>query len=255
MNGASESLLLFNWGPPRPRAQALVIFVAASLLFHLFCIYLFQIVYPPTATALPSPARVSFISGNTEEGRALLRWIESEDPALTSATQRPPESRIGILPKLEQVPSYVNRQPLLKDLPPQSVDLRAPSVFAPGPAPLPAGPNELQLAAIKTMVHFSEEIARLGVPTFPETEFRAATAEATESIRFRVAIGSRGEVRYLFRLNSSGDTALDGQARQHIVLARFPQRSSDNDDSLVWGVATVNWGNDVARPANATNEP
>lgn len=256
MSVASESPLIFNWGPPRPRARALVIFIIASLLFHLFCFYLFQIVYPPTSVALPPPARVSFIAGNTEEGRALLRWIESEDPALTSATQRPPESRIRVTPKLEQVPSYLNRQPSLKDLPPQVVDLRGPSAFAPGPAPLRSKPSELPSHAAKTTVLFSEELAGLGAATFPETEFKAATAEPPESIRFRVAIGPRGEVRYLFRLNSSGDAALDEQARRHIVLARFPQIKTANDESLVWGVATLNWGNDIARPAsNVANEP
>jgi hypothetical protein len=45
---------------------------------------------------------------------------------------------------------------------------------------------------------------------------------------------------------------LDEQARRAIVLCRFPairNPQSAIDNPMVWGLVTLNWGNDVARPA------
>src|SRR5437764_10686624 len=57
----------------------------------------------------------------------------------------------------------------------------------------------------------------------------------------------------LFRstLTSSGDAGLDELARQHLALGRFPARAAANGDSLVWGIATIEWGNDVGGPVRS----
>jgi hypothetical protein len=59
-----------------------------------------------------------------------------------------------------------------------------------------------------------------------------------------------GEMRYCFLLNSSGDPALDKQARRYLTLCRFsksPASAEQNDPFLTWGIATIEWGSDVAR--------
>src|SRR3978361_9910 len=96
---------IFNWGPARSRKVSLISFIAASAVLHAFCFYIFQIIYPPTVALLPPPARVNIITPDSEEGRVLLRWLEAEDPALSSITQRWPESSDFALPKAEHVPS------------------------------------------------------------------------------------------------------------------------------------------------------
>jgi len=66
-----------------------------------------------------------------------------------------------------------------------------------------------------------------------------------------VAVNDLGEIRYCFPINSSGDPALDEQARLQIVRSRFSQnRQTETKPGsfLVWGVATIQWGSDVARP-------
>lgn len=257
MNAAGSSPLLFDWEAPHRRARAIALFIVASLLLHVLCFYIFQIVYPQTVVLLPPPARVSVITNTSEDGRALLRWIEAEDPALASTTQRPPDSKSRALPKVEHVASYMNRQPPLKALPTPVVDLRPPSALPPRPVPTPASPPAPAVGTVATMVAFSEEIERLGGPKIAQKKFASSTAEQPDSVRFRVAINWRGEVQFSFQLNSSGDAALDEQARAYVALARFPERSTSvDDDSLVWGVATVNWGNDIARPStNAAPTP
>ena len=257
MNASATAPLLFNWEPPRRRRLALGTFLLLSLLGHAFCFYLFQIVYPPTVALLPPPAHVTLISPTTEEGRTLLRWIDAEDPALVFATQRAPEARLRVLPKTSHVPSYVTRAPALREVPPPVVDLRVPSAQPPGPVPIAreAAPPP---SVIATTVVFSGEFAALGAPTLPASFFTASTSEPPQPVRFRVAIGPRGDVRYCFALNSSGDSALDEQARRYLMLCRFaekPTAADQGNQSLRWGVATVEFGNDVAAPKPSSTKP
>jgi hypothetical protein len=258
MTAATSPTLLFDWGPPRRRARAIVIFVLASLLLHALCFYIFQIVYPPTVVLLPPPAHVSLITAATDEGRALLRWVDAEDPALASATLRPADSKLRVLPKVQHIPSYINERAALKEPPPLVVDLRPPSAQPPGPVPTITQESKPAPALIATNVAFSEELAALGKAHFPPTKFSAATNEQPENVRFRIGVNLRGEVRFCFPLNSSGDPSLNNQARQHLALTRFfvnsprsaesPAQAESNSETLVWGIATVEWGNDVVRP-------
>src|ERR1700757_3458963 len=124
--------LLFSWDSPRRRRVVIVAFLALSLLAHATCFYVFQIVYPPTVTLLPPPARVALITPTSEEGRTLLRRIDAEDPAVAFTTYRPPEARLRVLPKGEHVPSYRAMEPTLKELPPVEVDTRVPNSQPPG---------------------------------------------------------------------------------------------------------------------------
>ena len=241
--------LLFNWEPPRRRKLAITAFLALSLLGHALCFYIFQIVYPPTIALLPPPAHVSLISANSEEGRTLLRWVDAEDPALAFATQRPPEAKLRALPKTSHIPSYLTSSLALKEVPPVIVDLATPSSQPPGPVPIHREVTPAT-AATPTTVFFSIELEALGAPTLPAPEFTASNNEPPQAIRFRVAIARRGEIRYCFALNSSGEPALDEQARHYLSLCRFSARltpSGESDQPLLWGIAAIEWGNDVAR--------
>jgi hypothetical protein len=248
-----EAALLFNWDPPQRRVWALGGFLIASLLLHAVSFYLFQVVYEPAVVLLPPPARISLITPTTEEGRSLLRWVDAEDPALGSATQRPPEAKQRALPKLQHIPSYIVEGPKLKHVPPLLPDTRAPSSLPPGPVPTFYRRPAVRLGPVATRVEFSEELTSFGAANLPAARFAASNSESPQAVRFRIALSPRGELRYCFPINSSGDTALDEQARQHLALVRFPQsaKTEPENQSLVWGIATVEWGNDVAPPPSA----
>jgi hypothetical protein len=250
--GGTDAPLLFNWAPPKGKKLLISGFLALSFFLHAVGFYVFKIIYPPAVTVLPPPARINLIAANSEEGRTLLRWIVAEDPALASATLRPAEMRSRALPKLEHVPSYMTEEPKLKDAPPLNLLPPTPSAQPPGPAPVPRLSIDKAPVKVPTRVAFSEELSSLGSPVLPASQFAGATREPPENIRFRIAANQQGEVRYCFRLNSSGDSALDEQARLHLVRCRFPAKPAainPEEQSLVWGVATVEWGNDVAQPA------
>jgi len=247
---ATESLL-FTWDSPRRRRAAFLAFLALSLLAHAVCFYIFQVVYPPTITLLPPPARVALITPASEEGRTLLRWIDAEDPAVAFTTHRPPEARLRALPKVEHVPSYHAMEPALKELPPLEADARAPDSQPPAAVPFMHQKTASAAGPIPTSVSFSNELDALGPATLPELKFFASNGETPEAIRFRVAVSRLGEIRYCFPMNSSGDPELDEQARLYLTRCRFSRSDPGGgkaDTSLTWGIATIAWGSDIARP-------
>jgi hypothetical protein len=257
MTAASpEPVLLFNWRPPRPRKISIVLFIGLSVLLHAICFYVFQIVYPTAVVLLPPPARVSLITADSEQGRTLLQWIEAEDPALASAPQRPPESRRRSLPRTPHIPSYVAAQPQLKHLPFAEAANRTPPVDPPAPIPSWPHPAPRSLGPRPTRLAFSDELTARGAPFVPKADFAAATRETPQSVRFRVALAPDGTLRFALPLNSSGDPALDAQARVYLSMVRFhPLAAPANGGDALWGIATVEWGNDVARPAEPSPTP
>jgi hypothetical protein len=244
--------LIFSWDSPRQQGTMLAVFLVLSLVAHALCFYLFQIVYPTPVALLPPPARITFIAPDSEEGRTLLRWIDAEDPAVAFTTHPAPGAKLAALPKTEHLPSYSTVQPILKELPALKPDLKIPSSRPPGAVHSVARKSVSAGGGVRTYISFSRELDGFGTPTLPPSGF--ATEETPETVRFRVAVNDLGEIRYCFPINSSGDPVLDEKARLHVVRSRFSQSrrtGTEPGSSLVWGIATVQWGSDVARSRQA----
>ncbi|HEX4630201.1 MAG TPA: hypothetical protein VH188_04485 [Chthoniobacterales bacterium] len=233
-------------------------FLLASLAVHAFGFYLFQIVYPPAVALLPPPGRVSLIAPNSDEGRQLLRWIEAEDPALASTTLPPPDAKALVMPTIQHAPSYLGRQPLLKDLPPPTPALRIPSANPPTLVEKPATPTPFVTRPIATRIRFSPELDSLITPQTPVLKFNSIGREAPEPARFLIAVSDKGEVRHCFLQSSSGDAALDEQARKYLAATRFPairDSPSSTRAPLIWGSATLEWGNDIVPAPSVSPAP
>jgi len=245
--------LLFHWERPRRRQVAIAGFLLLSALLHALGFYIFQIVYPPPIALLPPPAQVSLIAPTTPDATTFLNWLNAEDQALAAQTQRPAEARAFQLPRLAHVPSYVTVKPKLKDFPSPRPVFSPPSAMPPEPVPVapPSAPPP-PLSALTTLL-FSDELRDLPV-THPDLKFRATTREAPESARFRVAVDSLGTIRYAFLEQSSGDAALDEEARQYLALCRFqnPLTKSTTVANLIWTSATFVFGNDIQLPPSPT---
>lgn len=256
MNESNPSTgdLLFGWEKPGRGKLTLGGFILISLVCHAFGFYLFQIVYAPAVALLPPPGRVSLIAPNSDEGRQLLSWIEAEDPALASTTQAPPDAKALVMPTIQHAPSYLGRQPPLKDLPPPPPALHIPSARPPAPVERLSNPAATIVTSTATVIRFSPELDSLLSPQTPELKFTASGRDAPEPARFLVAVNEKGETRHCFLQNSSGDPALDEQARKYLAATRFLSLRNSPDStgaSLTWGTATIQWGNDVT-PAPAT---
>ena len=241
---------VFNWSPRRSRKLSLISFISASAVLHALCFYVFQVIYPPTVALLPPPARVTVITPTSDEGRLLLRWIEAEDPALSSTTVRPPDAPSLAPPKPEHVPSYSGRVPALKEVPPHEPDLRVPSAQPPAPVPIARAAATPAATVVPTTLSFADATGELGSPHIPPLQFTTSGKEPPQAAQFRIGISERGHVQYCFVESSSGDPTLDEQARSHIVRTRFPAVPR----GLVWTTATVEWGNDVATSSAASGE-
>lgn len=247
----SASDLVFAWDHPRRRRRAIAGFLVASVILHALCFYAFQIIYPPAVALLPPPGRVTVIAPNTEEGRVLLRWLEAEDPALASTTQPPAEGRILAMPVVQHAPSYLARQPALRDMPPLTPDPAIPSAQPPRPVAPAHAPTQVAPTISPTRVRLSTELEMLGAIQSPAMKFTAASRESPQSAEFLVAVDKNGTVRYCFLEKPSGDAGLDDQARRYLALSRFspirdPKSEIRND--LIWGTATLEWGNDIVAP-------
>ena len=243
--------LLFSWDSPRQRKTMLAALLVLSLMAHALCFYVFQIVYPTPVALLPPPGRVTFIASDSEEGRTLLRWIDAEDPAVAFTTHPAPGARLGALPTTEHLPSYSSVEPILKELPPLKPDLRIPSSQPPGAVRSIARTTAFITGRPRTYISFSRELDEFGTPTVPQSGLAISNADTPETLRFRVAVNDLGEIRYCFQIISSGDAAMDEQARLQIIRSRFSsnkQTGAKTGSSLVWGMATIRWGSDVAHP-------
>jgi hypothetical protein len=251
MNATND--LVFGWEKPGRGKWTLSGFLLGSLAAHAFGFYLFQIVYPPAVALLPPPGRVSLIAPNSDEERQLLRWIEAEDPALASTTLPPPDAKALVMPTIQHAPSYLGRQPALKELPPPPPALRIPSAHPPAPVEKAVGPAHFVTKAAPTMIRFSSELDSLISPQIPELKFTSTSPESPEPARFLIAVNDKGEVRHCFLQMSSSDASLDEQARKYLAASRFPAiRSSPSSPPLTWGTATVEWGNDITPPPSAS---
>ena len=249
--------LIFGWERPGRGKWTIAGFLFGSLLVHALGFYLFQIVYPPAVALLPPPGRVSLIAPNSDEGRLLLAWLDAEDPALASTTQAPADGKSLVMPTIQHAPSYLARQPALKDLPPAPATLRIPSARPPAPVEPPKTAVQAISKIAPTLVRFSVELETLGSAQIPELRFTAAGLESPQAAQFRIAVNEHGEVRHCFLENSSGDAALDEQARKYLALTRFSilHPSSSILASLTWGTATLQWGNDIASSSPPNPSP
>jgi hypothetical protein len=229
--------------------MAIAGFLVASAALHALCFYLFQVVYPPAISLLPPPAQVSVIAPTNEETRAFLNWLNAEDPALASQTQRSPDARAFQLPRLGHIPSYVAVPPQLKSPRPRPAIDSTPLAMPPQPVPMiSAAPAAAPLHAPSTLV-FSGALSGLAV-THPELKFKAGLDEAPQAARFRIAVDSLGAIRYLFLEQSSGDAAIDEEARAYLGLCRFQAAPSlTNAPGLVWATGTFEFGTDLTMPA------
>jgi hypothetical protein len=247
--------LVFTWDQPRSRRLALTGFLSASLALHALCFYAFQIVYPPAVALLPPPGRITVIAPNTEEGRVLLNWLEAEDPALASTTQPPTDRKSLAMPTMQHAPSYLMRQPALKDMPPSASHPAVPSAQPPAPVrPLPASIQSVTRIA-PTIVRLSTELETIGSLQSPEMKFTASGHESPQAAQFRIAVDKDGAVRYCFLERSSSDAALDEQARKYLALSRFSAIGNSKPEAqndFVWGTAAFDWGNDIVALSRTT---
>ncbi|MEO8353894.1 MAG: energy transducer TonB [Chthoniobacteraceae bacterium] len=238
---AQDRNMTFAWEPPSRQRRALAWFIGLSLLAHIATFFLFQVVYPERAT-IPAPApSLSILDASRPDHQTLLRLIEAEDPAPAAATHAvvPPQ-----LLDVPYRPSYATpRTPPRNVVEPQTAAGYPPALdpvalireITPGSntTPAPASP-------VPSQVRFRGALADRKRRHQPALSIRTERKEL-QPATFLIGVQATGEVTYAFLQQSSGDAAVDEAASQMLRAFQFEPSSDD----LVWGYASINWGNDV----------
>ena len=113
--------------PPEPRFPGtLLLFGALSFLAHAATFFLFQVSYPSHVSIPLQTPQVWLLTGETPEQQAIMRWIESEDPALIAASSHPVPAGLFEVPYR---PSYLTARTAPRSMP----EVKETPERAPGP--------------------------------------------------------------------------------------------------------------------------
>jgi hypothetical protein len=244
--------LTFAW-LHRPRLSlALPGFLLLSLLVHALTFYIFQVAYPPSVTIAPPPVQVNVLTPTSPENQELLRWIESEDPAVIA---NPHEASPGGIRDVTYQPSFATVRTA-----PKTFGEREAAVFFPpavnGAALL--GGAQKQSAAIprknepqKTELRFSGPLAARKITARPALKLNAGGIANPGQTVFFTGVSADGAVQYVFLQNGSGDSGLDRQAENHLAGFKFSRAAA----GVTWGFATFFWGDDARAAAPPAESP
>jgi len=260
---ATEShRLTFHW-PRRPRISlTLVGLFFLSLLAHALAFYIFQVSYPLVVTVSTPPAQVSLLAPTSPENQALLKWIDSEDPA---AIANPHEIIPTNLNDVPYRPSFAEVRTAPKPFEEMEADVRFPSAkkplamidgsLQPAKKTIPANPP-----VQKTQIKFFGALAKRKIMTEQPLKLEASSNTSLEPLSFFVGVDARGTVLYTFFMgtgsdskvqNSSGDASIDRQAETHLRGIEFGR----DPRPITWGVATFYWGSDAFNPNHSPQKP
>ena len=224
-------------------------FILLSACVHAFGFFLFQTIYPANARMGPPPVQIGLLAPGTPEADAILRWIDSEDPAVAA---QPGEAAIPHLMSLPYLPSYnkVHGRPTMASAPAEAplpypdgvsgTDLIKMAVARPAGPQAPAVP-------VPTALSFSGPLQEAGpLPSLAGLH----ETDPVQPARFLLGVSDTGEVRYVFLQDASGDKTLDANAGGILQQVRFQASAAP----LTWGFATFYWGSEVFAPATPATE-
>lgn len=247
----SEPNLTFQWPADSGFPFLLFFCVLGSLFAHVATFFLFRVVYSEHVT-IPQPApHVSLLTPSTPENAALLRWIDSVDPALvaTSEPSRPPG-----LAEVHYVPSFTSAHTAPLGAPaekspevhfPPAVDhLKAASQF-PAEAAVPP------LASMApTIWHFPKILTARPVRQSAPMDFSHRATAPVEPTILLLGVNADGEVRFSMVQQTSGDASLDDVALNYLRKMVFEPA----DTPMTWAFITCVWGSDAYVKGNSRAE-
>jgi hypothetical protein len=241
----------FAWDAERRFPLYFAGFLAVSFFAHVATFFIFQVKYPARVTIPPPAAHVTILSPDIPEHRSLLAWVAAEDPALAGATSRatpPGLSGVPYKPSYETLRTWPIRPPVTSEAVEIPTGLSGMEFLRLATHP-PAPPPQPRSVMPTKLVISGPLAARPMTGTFNP---RVTSTTPLSPSRFILGIDTRGEVRYAFLQDSSGETKVDEAAARSVKALRF--EASPNEFS--WGFVSISWGDDVIiAPAPEAKEP
>ncbi len=255
-SATTEPGLTFRWQKNRGVFSWLPWFLSLSLAAHFGTFFLFRVVYTEPVSIPPPAPQVFILSATNPEHAALLQWIDDEDPALVAslpAKEPPPLYTASYRPSFDTI-----RTEPIAALHSQTPSVHEFQVRSPHELLRDADPSAIKADSLKkpqpTRLSFSGEL-QARVLTRAAAFTGSKSTEPLQQARFLIGVSDRGEVRYWFLQESSGNTRIDNEASAHLVSLSFEPAAAP----VVWGFATFAWGDEIysgaAQPASSGEHP
>ncbi len=229
-----DARFTFDWRKSRWDYR-LPVLIALSFIAHIFCFYLFRVVYPATTALLPPSAQVTVLDSNRTEDKEVLDWINMNNPASVSAPKFDSGEIARVTPRYRPIYSTLT-VPLRSSDAAKPKQEGIPSIFStetllPIRPPLPEGGSP---KSFPTSVELASTLQAQAPAEMPKLPAGPAVVEPTSLF---VGVNPEGRVDYLFLTQSSGNGAIDEKANDFIRKVQFkpgPNRT--------WGAVTFRWG-------------
>jgi hypothetical protein len=229
-----EARLIFDWRKSRWDFR-LPVLIAISFIAHIFCFYIFHVVYPTTTSLLPPSAQVTVLDPNRAQDKSLLDWVAMNDPANVSAPRFDSRVIAQVAPRYKPIYSTLSVELRRSDsAEPQQRPI--PSLFS-AETVLPMRSQPLDTAAPKTFptrLEIASTLRSRAPAIFPDLPTSSALSDPTSIF---VGVSPQGEADYVFLTQSSGNGPLDQKGEDFIRTVKFKPGGSRN-----WGVVTLHWG-------------
>jgi TonB family protein len=233
MNQA-EGRFIFDWRKSRWDYR-LPVLIAISLFAHIFCFYIFRVVYPMTTSLLPPSAQVTVLDPNRPQDKSLLDWVAVNDPANISAPRFDSSVITQVAPRYKPIYSGLSAE-LKASESAKPVEQGIPSLFSAETLfPMRSQPQEVEAPKpFQTRLEIASTLQARNPVSLPAMPTSSALSEPTSIF---VGVNPGGEADYVFLTQSSGNGALDQKALDFIRTVKFKPRPNRD-----WGMVTLHWG-------------
>jgi hypothetical protein len=229
-----EARLIFDWRTSQWDYR-LPVLIAISFFAHIFCFYIFRVVYPTTASLLPPSAQVTVLDPRRLADKSLLDWVAVNDPANVSAPRFDSRLIAQVTPRYKPIYSTLSVQ-LKGSEAAQAQERDIPSLFSAETLfPMRSQPQDrVAPSMFPTRLEMASTLQARAPASLPTLPTSSALFEPTSIF---VGVSPGGEADYVFLTQSSGNGPLDQTAADFIRTVKFKP-----DPNLTWGVVTLRWG-------------
>jgi hypothetical protein len=229
-----EARFIFDWRKGRWDYR-LPVLIAISFFAHIFCFYIFRVVYPTTTSLLPPSAQVTVLDPNRPQDKSLLDWVAMNDPANVSAPRFDSRVIAQVTPRYKPIYSTLSVE-LRRSDSAKTQEQGIPSLFS-AETLLPMRSQPQEVAAPKTFptrLEIASTLQSRAPALLPALPTSSALSEPTSIF---VGVSPEGQADYVFLTQSSGNGPLDQRAEDFIRTVKFKPDANRN-----WGVVTLHWG-------------
>jgi hypothetical protein len=229
-----EAGFIFDWRKSHWDYR-LPVLIAISFFAHIFCFYIFRVIYPPTTSLLPPSAQVTVLDPNRSQDKNLLEWVAMNNPANVSAPTFDTRLITQVVPPYKPIYSTLPVE-LKRTDPVKPQDQGIPSLFSVETLlPMRSQPQEgSAMRSFPTRLEITSTLRPRAPPFWPALPASSALAEPTSIF---LGVDPEGKADYAFLTQSSGSGPLDQKAEDFIRSIRFKP-----DANRTWGMATLHWG-------------